>query len=242
MVSQKNKKRLDNIYDELIPASTDNLMEIQRNKEFICGLGAIDFESSTPKLKKFDKKESKVPKGDYIVIFPGASSRKKMWEIKRFAELTAYLIEKTGLDIYVCGSAKEFNLGEQIQSILKQNSQIVNYCGRTDLLEVAEVIRNAKLVVSNDTSGIHYAAATGTPAVCILGEYNYGRFLPYQADHNTDRVKTCSVGMKCRNCANRHMTIRCLCNILRTGRYACVENISVEKVISEIDMILESRR
>lgn len=241
LVSSKNRKKLDKIYDELIPASSENLMEVQRNKEFICGLGKKDFKSSTPKLKKMNEKASKVPPGDYIVIFPGASTKRKIWAVEKFAKIADYLIEKTELNIYVCGSDGEFGLGEQIRSMVHRKSYIINYCGKTDLLEVAEVIRNAKLIVSNDTSGIHYAAATGTPAVCVLGEYNYGRFLPYQADHNTDKIRTCSVGMKCRNCSNGHMTISCIYSILRTGRYACIEKISIEKVISEIDVILETK-
>jgi len=54
--------------------------------------------------------------------------------------------------------------------------------GKTTIAQLVELIRNASLLIGNDSAAIHMAAATQTPSVCILGGGHYGRFLPYQPE------------------------------------------------------------
>ena len=127
----------------------------------------------------------------------------------------------------------------------KEGTKVVDYLGKTSLLELSEVIRHAKFVISNDTSGIHFAAATNTPSVCILGEYNYGRFLPYAYDKKQDAayeagvapMAVVSANMPCRRCAVGKMTAECNACMASTGRYFCVEKITVEEVCRAIDQL-----
>ena len=70
VTSKKNKQILDSVYDQLIPASTEILMELQRNKEFMIGLGKTDFKSAIPKLPHIDGVQ--IPQYDYFLVFPGS--------------------------------------------------------------------------------------------------------------------------------------------------------------------------
>jgi len=237
VVTTKNKLRLDSIYDKLIPSSKANLMELQRNKEFIHGLGHKNFKSSIPALPKIEG--VKIPQMEYFLVFPGASTKMKTWRLERYAKVINYINKKTAWTCLVCGSSSENTLFELMETYIDDKSRFVNYCGKTTLIELIETVRNAKIVISNDTSGIHFAAATGVTAICPLGEYNYGRFLPYKADRGVSTVCVCSANMRCRGCASGTMSLRCIVHILRTGKYLCVDKISADSFIKEVAACLE---
>ena len=162
-----------------------------------------------------------------------------MWAIHNFAQIGDYVCEKTGWRAYACGSREEQVLYEHLN-----RPQIVDYFGKTTLMELAEVIRHAKLVISNDTSGIHFAAAVNTPSVCILGEYNYGRFLPYDYDREYGSelkpMIVCHAGMDCKRCAAGKMTSECNACMASTGRYLCVDKVTVSQVKEAVDRIINT--
>lgn len=239
ITTKSNKKKLDSIYDKLIPVTGEWLMEVKRNAELIRGLGKSDFQSSMPVLKQYDAADGIIPEEDYFVIFPGASTPKKMWAINNFAQIADYVCEKTGWRAYACGSKEEQYLYARLN-----RPQIVDYFGKTSLMELAEVIRHAKLVISNDTSGIHFAAAVNTPSVCILGEYNYGRFLPYDHDREygseLNPMIVCHADMPCKRCAAGKMTPECNACMAATGRYLCVDKVTVSQVKESVDRIINT--
>ncbi len=238
-----NRKKFDRVYDTLYPVSTDWLMEVKRNGELIRALGYTDFQTGIPFFNETDAKE-KIPEGDYYVLFPGSSSVKKMWNTERFAGVADYIYKKTGWVGYVCGGMDEKHLYADLMAAKQPETKVVDYFGRTTLLELAEVIRHAKLVVSNDTSGIHFAAVTDTPAVCISGEYHFGRFLPYDCDKEFNDSHSpmyiCHADMPCKRCVNGKITKECSSCVDRTGRYLCIDKITVEQVNAMIDKILKN--
>lgn len=233
------RKRLDKIYDKLIPSGEEDLMELERNARFIRGLGH-DFMAGYPTLLPSCIEEGILPEKPYAVLFPGASSEKKMWPIERFAKVGKYLIKQKDWDIYLCGSNEEAYLYERFIKAMGHSAQkdrVHNYFGKTSLLELAEVIRHAKLFVGNDTSGIHFAAAVNTKGICILGEFAYGRFLPYRCERDCaghEPIIVCHAGMSCAGCAHGTMTQACKKHLLTTGRHLCIENVSVKQVIEQI--------
>lgn len=244
IATKASKKKLDKIYDRLVPASDQWLMEVRRNGELIRGLGKCDFRTAMPVLNKYDANPEIIPTENYYVIFPGASTPKKMWDIKNFAKVADHIYKKTGWSAYVCGAKDEEYLYDKMMEEKAPETVVKNYLGKTSLLELGEVIRNARLVISNDTSGIHFAAAVNTPSVCILGEYNYGRFLPYDWDKSEDdsnaKMIVCSANMPCKKCAVGKMTSECNTCMAVTGRYLCVDRISADEVIEAADKIIDT--
>jgi heptosyltransferase-1 len=113
----------------------------------------------------------------YAVLIPGSAQVSKCWPAERFAALADRLSSDHRLSIVATGGSAESAMVEQIQSHAR--CRIVNLAGRTSLPELVEVLRSARLVVSNDTGPGHIAAALGKPLVMMFSWSNPLRVGPY---------------------------------------------------------------
>jgi heptosyltransferase-1 len=121
--------------------------------------------------------QHKIDADRYAVIIPGSAQVSKCWPADRFAALADRLTAEHGLPVVATGGKSESPMIEQIQSLSKH--PITNVAGRTSLPELVEVLRRAKLVVSNDTGPGHIAAALGRPLVMMFSWSNPLRVGPY---------------------------------------------------------------
>lgn len=238
-LTNKTKQSLDSIYDELIFTSYEEKMELQRNKDLIKGLGQTDFKSSIPVLPRISSKL--VPSYKYFVVFPGASSPLKRWSTDNYARVINYVLSNSDYKCLVCGSKSESILFAQICEKISDKSRLINFCGKTSILELISVVQCSKFVISNDTSGIHIAVASNIQSICVCGSFNYGRFMPYVADVgncNTNVFVSNVKCMSCKLCSNQSMSITCFINILLKKRYLCLEDITSNEVLFSIKKIL----
>jgi lipopolysaccharide heptosyltransferase I len=113
----------------------------------------------------------------YAVIIPGSAQVSKCWPADRFAALADRLAAEHGLTVVATGGKSESAMIEQIRSLAKHS--IVNLAGQTSLPELVEVLRQTKLVVSNDTGPGHIAGALGLPLVMMFSWSNPLRVGPY---------------------------------------------------------------
>ncbi len=142
---------------------------------------AVEFKLPANKFTEEQVKEllaaEEVDIDNYIVFIPSAMWDKKCWPIERFSHLADLLEEKFGSSIVAIGSMGEWQYVDTMQS--NAETRIVNLAGKTTLPQLTALLRNASLVVSNDTGPGHIAAATGVPLVMIFGPINPARLYPY---------------------------------------------------------------
>jgi len=171
-----NQKKSDTIitdgfYNRLIITPNKSIHEFERHKIF--------FETLLE--KKLDTKLSlssqKKAQDNYAVIFPGASSPFKRWSPDNFSRITKYLKEKYNFDIKICGSSDDKSIAETISK--KLDFPILDLTGTTSLNELVEIISNSKILITNDTSALHIAAATITKTVLISSGHHKRRFSKY---------------------------------------------------------------
>jgi heptosyltransferase-1 len=115
--------------------------------------------------------------GAYAVIVAGASNEAKQWPIERYAQLAERIAQGYGLTMVATGSAQEAGTVEKLSKLAKV--KVVDMAGKTNLPELVEVLRRAKLVVGNDTGPTHIAAGLGVPMVVVFGQINPARLHPY---------------------------------------------------------------
>jgi lipopolysaccharide heptosyltransferase I len=114
---------------------------------------------------------------NYAVFVPTSARRDKCWPAERFAALANKVSKQFGLSIIATGAASEKDAVEELRS--KASVPIANFAGATSISELVALLKNAKLVVSNDTGPGHIAVALGVPVVLIFGPTNPARVHPY---------------------------------------------------------------
>lgn len=169
------------------------------------------------------------PTGSYVLFIPGGSWSGKAWPIERFGEIAKRLREQ-GFEIVIAGSASERALCEQ----LARTCEGRNMAGETALPGLAEVIRNARLVIGNDSAGIHIAVATRSDSICVMWGGSFGRFIPYPQDILPEGLQARAVyhRMDCFGC-----TGACPFPAVR-GKVPCVEAIPVTDVWNTVKDVL----
>lgn len=198
-ISACDKANSDRWYTQLLPAKSQAMMELDRNAEFISHLTGKDFKASLPQWPVMASLAARLqPKGAYAILFPGSSWNGRQWPVQSFVELGAQLHRLHGWQMVLCGAPSERALCHEIAEAAPTAS--LNLAGQTTLAELAELIRGAQLLIANETSAVHIAAAVGTPAVCILGGGHYGRFVPYPDHVAGIKPVVAAKHMPCFNC------------------------------------------
>jgi ADP-heptose:LPS heptosyltransferase len=159
---------ISQIIKELEPNVRLNEIGIVENVEYRTEI-EINEESEKNFLEELSKNYKLIPK-NYAVIGLGSSSEQKNWPVENFAKVSKYLKEKKGLEIVVVGGKESKEKVKDFERFFGKS--FINLVLKTDLESLCVIIKNAKLVVANDTSFIHIGIAFKVPTICpIMNSY-----------------------------------------------------------------------
>ncbi len=117
-----------------------------------------------------------------VCIVPGVGRPDdKRWSPRRFGHLIEYLHETYSCQIVLVGYYTERDLGERIEKMI--SCEITNLMGMTSIGTLAGLLREARLVISNDTGTMHLAGILNTPIVALFGPSNYREYGPLGDNH-----------------------------------------------------------
>lgn len=227
----EQKARADSWYTRLVPAAAEPLMELRRNAEFLRGLGLPSFRSGLPELPVRAKAPAGIP-APYYVLFPGAGVGNRQWPVQHFRELAERIHLATGWTGIVCGGPGEEALGKELAAV--STAPLQDRTGATSLGELVAVIAEAALLVANETSAVHIAAAVGTPSVCVVGGGHFGRFVPYQVEKAVTgpvpmavyREMPCfGCNWRCPHCRDLHQVAPCIAAVSTDDVWGAVSKI-----------------
>ena len=152
-----------------------------------------------------------------IALLPGAEyGPAKQWPAESYRALAEKLCQ-AGYGVWIYGSDKEKELAAVISAA---QPEIKNLCGKTQLVDVIDLLALNQCVVSNDSGLMHIAAAVGSPVVAI-----YGSSTPDYTPPLTDSKKVIYLGLACSPCFSRHC---------RFGHTHCLTQIGVEEVYQQV--------
>jgi len=230
--SFKLKKKADRFYTKLVESSPESLMELSRNAEFIRNYLNPSFQSQLPVVPFQIPVSNQIPEQDYIVIFIGASTLRRVWNITNYEEIIKEI--NPNYEIVLCGGKEDEPLYEEFKKINTNNRVVTNLIGKTTLLELFSIIKYAKFIITNETSASHITVAVKTPSVCILAGAHYKRFQPYIVENITDEEKKylpkiANYFMDCYYCDH-------ICKYISDKKttYPCIAKISPQLVIEKI--------
>ena len=119
--------------------------------------------------------------GPYVIFHPGSARAEKFWEPQRWADAIDHARSNSLISAVLTGGRSKLeqeHLGE-IRSKLRQPA--VDLSGKTDLLTLAALIAQARLLVTVDSAPMHLAAATQTPQVILFGPTNPFHWRPRES-------------------------------------------------------------
>ncbi len=166
-----------------------------------------------------------------VALAPGAAyGQAKQWAPARMAELAARLVAECGATCVVLGATHDRPAARAIESWLRAHApqraaSVIDLAGRTSLGALVGVAARSAVFVSNDSGGMHVAAALGRPVVAIFGPTDERATRPL-GDHD---VVTAEVF--CRPCMLRDCPID----------HRCMKRISVATVFDAVAARLARR-
>lgn len=142
------------------PPWRDDVHEVRR----WCDLLAWHGIDSDPTSLGLAHPATQSPAPGAVVVHPGGKDPARRWPPDRFAEVA----RKWGNQVVVTGNDAERPLAEAVaaQADLAPDAVLA---GKLGLAELAALVADARLVISNDTGVGHLATAYGTPSVVLFG-------------------------------------------------------------------------
>jgi ADP-heptose:LPS heptosyltransferase len=223
------KKISNDFYSKLVKIPDNIKFELEINSYFIKNLGG----KYAPILAELSiHSTNKNNLGDnYYVVIPGGSWDGKCWELKKFANIINNIYKKYKIKAVICGSTSEISLGKKLSTLV--DYPVVNITGKTNLLDVISIIKNAKFIISNDNGMAHIAPVVKTPLICILGGGHFGRFFPYKDIYTHSRMYVAYNAMDCFSC-----NWQCTYSVPKNTKLPCISLIDTEKVMEIIDNLI----
>lgn len=171
--------------------------------------------------------EAGVSPGPRAVLFPTTTLRGKQWPIARWLALAARLATAWSGAVVLQFAPREADLATRA----REEARGAHVLGGLPLSELSALVAGSSLVVSQDSLGIHLAAAHGVPAVVLFGATDPARYHPWGVEHVVLKVD----GLACSPCGGRSC---------RSPYYpwACMDGLDDEVVFQTSLAWLEGRR
>ena len=168
-------------YNEFVDAPVREMHTIDKHLAFVEPLGVRDasreIELSIP--AQVSARAETMVGDDFVLIHPGSARAEKFWQPERWAAVIDHIQNTTGLQCVITGGTTRFER-EQIAAIKSHHrNPVVDLSGKTNLLELAALVQQARLLLTVDSAPMHFAAAFHTPQVALFGPTNPFHWRPF---------------------------------------------------------------
>ena len=150
--------------------------------------------------------------------------RTKNWPTEYMARLCD-MLSKKNIRMIITGMEKDKLLARHFLSMTR--SKPANFVGKTDILQLAALIRKCRVFVTPDSAPMHVAAAMKTPVVAFFGPTDSRRHVP-----PAKKIIILERKLACAPCYSPR------CRILT---HACMKDIRPDEVASAIGSLIEER-
>ena len=155
-----------------------------------------------------------------IGVNPGSTyGGAKRWLPERFAEVVRRLARQLQRDtgrhvaVVILGAKGEESLGGSIAALVDTRSAVLS--GATTIRELMAVVKQCRVLLTNDTGPMHIAAACGVPVVAVFGPTDWRTTAPYGQERSIVRTP-----VDCAPCLLRECPID----------HRCMTQVSIEQV------------
>lgn len=161
---------------------------------------AAEQQSVAALLARINPRNKKV-----VIISPFTRWATKNWDPDKFTAV-ALSIAPDAVVAFTGAADKREEIGRLIDN--SGSRSIVNVAGELSLLEFAEFIKHADLVITGDSFPMHLASAVHTPLIALFGPTDENRVGPVGRHFTVVRAESC---LRC--CRRKHCQRNCMTSI-----------------------------
>lgn len=175
---------------------------------------------ATPEVT-FDR--APLPIRDSIVININSEAVSRRLPVKKAVSLLNTLRKATGRQLTLIGGPSDALFVEEVLGQCASTEGITNMAGKTSLLQVAELMQQARAVLSTDSGPAHVANALQVPGVVLFGAGNEKNTGPYHKE-NTAIIRLGQ--LPCEPCVNN------VCKVY--GLPKCLEDLDEQLIVDKL--------
>lgn len=162
-----------------------------------------------------------------VAIAPGSVWGTKRWTSEGFTQLAAALIAE-GLRVILIGSQAEEAVASEIFAALPDVTRAANLAGKTLIEDLPSLLAMCSVLVSNDSSPIHFASAVDVPTIAVFGatipEMGFGPL--------ARQSRTAGIKLACRPCSD-HGPMVC-----PLGHFRCMKDLAPDQVLAGVKSVV----
>jgi len=114
---------------------------------------------------------------------------------------------------------------------------IVNLCGKLNLLESTQLLKESALLISNDSGIAHIASALKLNHISLFGATDEIEFGPYQ----NPNAKVLRINLPCAPCRENHCTLEATNETKDYTKPYCLTMITTDDIVKHAEKLLKSR-
>jgi|SRR5579872_4033794 len=153
----------------------------------------------------------------FVTINPATSTRMKEWSAANFSELIDRLYSE--LDLRSALVTADRPVASKVAA--HAGAPLANFAGKTNLKQLAAILKRGAVHICSDTGSAHLAAALGVPVIALVGPTDPDRICPYGQRENVIRHSE-----RCGAACSWHR-----CNYVKPN---CMDSISPKEVAARV--------
>jgi lipopolysaccharide heptosyltransferase I len=183
-VHPRNAKEFNWVFNNHhLPYFSDRQPKIDHYLKFVEYFGGSpapipDFGFSSLRANNLSESLASQLPQSFIVVVMGSSWVSKDWTYGGYRELLRQIFAKGVHGVVLVGDQSQTTPASALENDLGTD-RLLNFTGRTSLLELAAILKKAAASVGPDSGPGHLSAAVGTPYVALFGPTAPARVAPF---------------------------------------------------------------
>ena len=146
--------------------------EVEYNLDLVGLIGAktndlsLSLEIDESAVQGLDKELSSFASSELIALHPWTSDQVKQWPVHNFRALAERLMKELKKTIVIIGGKEEVIKGGELFQDL--GIRLINLTGKTNLVQLAGLLKKCSLLISGDSGPVHLSCAVGTPVIALF--------------------------------------------------------------------------
>lgn len=166
----------------------------------------------------------------YVALIIGGKHKTKQMPAPKLTELCS----KIPYPLVMLGGSEDVELAEEIITNIRSDS-IYNACGKFNISQSASIVKQAKVVISNDTGLMHIAAAFKKKIISLWGNTvpDFGMYPYLPDDKKSNSIIEEIKGLNCRPCSKIGY------KTCPRKHFNCMNLQNIDKIIEDLKYLYE---